>query len=69
MMSLARNAGLDVPETALVHRDEIESISSHVWPRKEDYAYAVRRFDRDAGVRIHMEDLAQVRNFYPEENI
>ena len=67
MMDLARRAGIDVPETRLVARDQIASIPSQLWPDGEAFAYAVRRFDRGPdGTRIHMEDLAQVRGFYPE---
>jgi serine/threonine-protein kinase HipA len=34
----------------------------------EEWAYAVRRFDRAEGrVAVHIEDLAQVTNVYPEE--
>lgn len=67
MMELARRAGIDVPETRLVHRDAIEGIPEHLWPKSEIYAYAVRRFDRSPdGGRVHMEDFAQVRDFYHE---
>lgn len=67
MMSLAGAAGIDVPEVRLVQRDDIEGLPADVWPSTEDWAYAVRRFDRsDDRGRIHIEDLAQVRNVYPE---
>lgn len=66
MMELGRRAGLDVPETRLVHRGLIEDVPASAWPRGEEWAFAVRRFDRaPGGLRIHMEDLAQVRGFYP----
>ncbi|MFC7793648.1 type II toxin-antitoxin system HipA family toxin [Streptomyces cinereoruber] len=68
MMRLASAAGLDVPDTQLVHRDAIQGLPSHVWRGSEDWAYAVRRFDRDGSRRrIHIEDLAQVRAFYPDD--
>ncbi|MFE3471221.1 type II toxin-antitoxin system HipA family toxin [Streptomyces bacillaris] len=67
MMSLARSLGLDVPEVRLVHRDELDGVPSNMWPNDERWAYAVRRFDRDDNRRkIHIEDLAQVRDFYPD---
>jgi len=68
MMTLAGQCGIEVPDTRLVHRDDLTGLPSTVWPGKEEHAYAVRRFDRLAdGRRVHMEDLAQVRGFYPEE--
>jgi serine/threonine-protein kinase HipA len=67
MMSLASAVGIDVPEIRLVHRDQIDGLPANVWPEKEQYAYAIRRFDRTADRSpVHIEDLAQVRNFYPE---
>lgn len=69
MMELARQSGIDVPETRLVHRDQIASVPSQLWPDGEELAYAIRRFDRGPnGTRIHMEDLAQVRGFYPHHD-
>lgn len=66
MMELARSAGIDVPETRLVHRDELDDVPARLWPESELYAYAVKRFDRaEGGRRVHMEDLAQVRGWYP----
>ncbi|MCX4240893.1 type II toxin-antitoxin system HipA family toxin [Paraliomyxa miuraensis] len=67
-MELARKAGIEVPETRMVHRDELDDVPEDFWPTGEVLAYAVRRFDRtkDKGL-VHMEDLAQVRGFYPED--
>ena len=68
MMSLAGAVGIDVPEVKLVPRDHIdERLPAGVWPEYEEFAYAVRRFDRDErrGL-VHIEDLAQVRDVYPE---
>jgi serine/threonine-protein kinase HipA len=68
MMSLARAVGIDVPDVKLVHRDQLSGLPEAVWPEGENLAYAVRRFDRDDNrSRIHIEDFAQVRNFYPRE--
>jgi serine/threonine-protein kinase HipA len=68
MMSLAAAAGIEVPALRLVHRDLISGLPGDVWPGNERWAYAVRRFDRaDGRVPIHIEDLAQVTNVYPEQ--
>jgi len=67
-MRLAAAAGITVPDTRLVHRDELTDLPAHVWPGREEWAYAVRRFDRDdTRAPIHIEDLAQVRDFYPDD--
>ncbi|WP_267902701.1 type II toxin-antitoxin system HipA family toxin [Leifsonia sp. AG29] len=67
IMNLARAAGIEVPETRLVHRSDLERLPDNVWPNGEEYAFAIRRFDRADGERVHIEDLAQVRGFYPHE--
>jgi serine/threonine-protein kinase HipA len=67
MMTLARAAGIEVPEIRLVDRDEIQDLPDDVWPPNERTAYAIRRFDRAPDRKpIHIEDMAQVRNVYPE---
>ncbi|MGW4424935.1 type II toxin-antitoxin system HipA family toxin [Streptosporangium sp. NPDC004631] len=67
MMSLAASVGINVPEIKLVHRDDIDGLPDNVWPGREEWCYAIRRFDRDDERRlIHIEDLAQVCNVYPE---
>jgi len=68
MMSLAGAVGIETPEVKLVPRDRVdERVPPSLWPEGEEVAYAIRRFDRDAhrGL-VHIEDLAQVRNVYPE---
>ena len=69
MMRLAGAVGIDVPEIMLVPRDHVDSrLPASVWPENEEFAYAIRRFDRDEyRGRIHIEDLAQVRDVYPEQ--
>jgi len=68
MMSLARAAGIQTPDVRLVDRDQLEGLPDDVWPQGERTAYAVRRFDRAADRSlIHIEDLAQVRGFYPDD--
>lgn len=67
MMSLASAVGIEVPEVRFVHRENIHGLPSSVWAPGQEWAYAVRRFDRDEQRRlIHAEDLAQVRNVYAE---
>jgi len=68
MMSLARAVGIEVPEIRLVPREAVDDrLPAGVWPDYEEYAYAIRRFDRDRQRGpVHIEDLAQVRNIYPE---
>lgn len=68
MMTLAGAIGIEVPEVKLVPRAEVDKrLPASVWQESEEFAYAIRRFDRDEhrGL-IHIEDLAQVRNIYPE---
>lgn len=62
MMTLAGLSGLEVPEHKLVHRDVLDQLPQGAWLSSETQAYAVRRFDREQGTRIHIEDFAQVRN-------
>lgn len=67
MMIWARLAGLNAPEVGLVTAEQLENIDSSLFVRSEP-AYIVRRFDRSAdGTRIHMEDMAQVFDLYPED--
>lgn len=69
MMSLARAVGIDAPDVRLVHRDELDGVPPRMWPNDEEWAYAVRRFDRlpDAHrTPVHIEDFAQVRDKYPQ---
>ena len=67
MMSWARAAGLQVPESLLVRVADLEGLPEGISLR-EEVAYAVRRFDRPApGRRIHMEDMAQVLGLYSDE--
>lgn len=68
MMTLAGMVGIDVPEIKMINRDLIEPLPEQVWNGSENWAYAIKRFDRDQYRRaIHMEDMAQVRGFYPEQ--
>lgn len=67
-MSLAREVGINCPNIELVDRDALPVLPDVMWPSGENLAYAIARFDRGpAGKRVHIEDLAQVRGFYPPE--
>lgn len=66
MMTWAGRAGIDVPVHRTISRQDLPHLSENAWPGGEDTAYAVRRFDRASdGTSVHIEDLAQVRDFYP----
>lgn len=68
MMTLAKEIGITIPEIRLIHRDLIDPLPDNAWLSKESWAYAVKRFDRGAEREpIHIEDLAQVRGFYPDK--
>ncbi|MGW1464705.1 type II toxin-antitoxin system HipA family toxin [Streptomyces sp. NPDC002308] len=70
IMSLATSVGLDVPDVRLLHRDQLVGLPDRMWPNSEEWAYAVRRFDRTEDgnrTRIHIEDFAQVRDKYPQD--
>lgn len=70
VMSMARAVGINTPEVRLLHRDELTGVPPRLWPNSEEWAYGIRRFDRARDrlrTAIHIEDLAQVRDKYPEE--
>ncbi len=64
MMSFARACGLDVPEIELARIDAIEGLDERL--RVGVHAYAIRRFDRASGSRIHQEDFCQILGLRPE---
>lgn len=68
MMTLAQDSGIEVPEIRLVDRDQLQAVPDELWPSEERQAYAIRRFDRASDrTSVHIEDFAQVRNWYPED--
>ena len=67
VMSMAHRVGITIPEVRLVPVANIEGLPPEVTGLNEPYALAVRRFDRSAGRRIHMEDFAQVTGTYPTD--
>jgi len=58
-MKLAGLVGVDIPEIKLVELDKLDNLPQINLP-DETLAFAIKRFDRDGNVRIHMEDFAQV---------
>lgn len=67
-MLWARESGIEVPETRLVALADITGLPRLPEGRREDMAFAVRRFDRPGdGQRVHIEDFAQVFGLYPEQ--
>ncbi len=65
-MRLAEMAGIDIPDIKLVKIDSLENLPAINLP-DEKYAFAIRRFDRAEGKRIHMEDFAQLLVKYPRQ--
>ncbi len=65
-MRLAQLAGIDIPDIRLVELDKLATLPPINLPN-EQHAFAIRRFDRHNGQRIHMEDFAQVLVKYPHE--
>ena len=65
-MRLAELAGVEVPDLRLVELDKLDNLPEINLP-DEQYAFAIRRFDRNDGARIHMEDFAQILVKYPRD--
>jgi serine/threonine-protein kinase HipA len=66
MLNWAGEIGIPVPETKLVPLDEIAGLPE-LGVLSGKSALAVKRFDRDGGRRIHIEDFAQVYNVFPHD--
>lgn len=66
VMTWARQAGIDVPETALFEIAELHNLPPEV-QNLSGRAFASKRFDRAGSKRIHMEDFAQVFGRYAHE--
>lgn len=66
VMRWAREAGIVVPDVMLLDISDIAGLPSQFYD-KPGRAFAVQRFDRVEGRRIHMEDFAQVLNLTPRE--
>ena len=69
MMLLAAAAGIHTPEVKLVQLDDIDlaGLVGLSIPQWETLAYAIKRYDRTAEGRVHVEDFAQVFNVYADE--
>ncbi len=70
VMSLARAVGLNVPDIRLVNLDEIDGLPRELPELRGDeprIAYAIRRFDRAPGKRIHAEDFNQIASVAPDK--
>lgn len=65
-MSLARLAGIELPEIRLVEMDKLDNLPDINLP-DERLAFAIKRFDRQNDQRVHMEDFAQIFVKYPHE--
>jgi len=63
-MSLAALAGVDIPDIKLIELDKLDKLPQINLP-DEKLAFAIKRFDRQGGTRIHTEDFAQVLVKYP----
>lgn len=67
MMTLAKHAGIEVPEFNLLPANSIGGLPSEFQQITGD-SFAIRRFDRTAdGRRIHAEDFAQVFALYADD--
>jgi serine/threonine-protein kinase HipA len=66
IMNLARECGLDVPQTELVDLTRIPDLAPG-FLNAGTTAYAIRRFDRTTDGRIHQEDFCQVLNRPPSQ--
>ena len=65
-MSLAAIVDVAVPEIKLVELSQLNNLPQINLPN-EEFAFAIKRFDRDNNARIHAEDFAQVLHKYPHE--
>ncbi len=65
-MRLAQIAGIEIPEIKLVELNQLDNLPDIQLPN-ETHAYAIKRFDRDDGKRVHTEDFAQVFQVYSHD--
>ena len=61
-MVTARAAGIDASEVQLLAPARIQRLPDMAGFRQGEPFYAIRRFDRTEGGRVHVEDFAQVFN-------
>ena len=69
MMRLAAAAGIQTPEVKLVKLGDIDlaGLIGLSIPQRETWAYAIKRYDRTANGRVHVEDFAQVFNVHADQ--
>ncbi|WP_346103674.1 type II toxin-antitoxin system HipA family toxin [Nonomuraea maheshkhaliensis] len=60
ILTWAKLVGIDVPEIRLIEGTHLTGLPDGL-VRPDEMVFAVRRFDRLAGGRVHQEDFAQVR--------
>lgn len=66
-METARAVGIDVPEVVLLPPEQIDGLPDMSGYPPDAPFYAIRRFDRPASGRMHVEDFAQVFNLRPSQ--
>lgn len=66
MMELARQLGMDVPETQLLPIEQIANIPAGIG-KFGNSAFAIKRFDRVGKDAVHIEDFAQIFGVYPQD--
>ncbi|MDJ0807626.1 MAG: HipA domain-containing protein [Gammaproteobacteria bacterium] len=66
MLHWAGEIGIPVPEIRLVSLDQVGGLPD-LGILSGNTALAVKRFDRLNGMRIHIEDFAQVYNVFPDD--
>lgn len=69
MMRLAAAVGIQTPEVKLVKLQDLDldELRDLTIPQGESWAYAVKRYDRTAAGRVHVEDFAQVFSVYADQ--
>jgi serine/threonine-protein kinase HipA len=65
-MRLAEVAGIQIPEIRLVKMKDIQGLPELRFG-DEEYAFAIKRFDRNKKSRVHAEDFAQVLGEHPKD--
>jgi serine/threonine-protein kinase HipA len=66
MLAFARRVGIDVPEIGLTNSAAINNLPPEVRADLGNALY-IKRFDRNDGKRVHIEDFAQLFNQYPAD--
>ncbi|MCY1057930.1 type II toxin-antitoxin system HipA family toxin [Nannocystis sp. SCPEA4] len=64
VMTWASESGIDVPEFDVVAHADLIGLPDRRFVRDE-LCFAIRRFDRPPGARVHIEDFAQVNGLHP----